>query len=343
MNQTCKLAGGLVLGLGAGLAYAAIRNHQPYHFFDRVAVITGGSRGLGLLMARKLAAEGARLALLARDPAELQRAQAELAAQGASVLSVPCDMSDRNQVTEAIGKVARHFGRIDVLINNAGIIQVGPLEHMAIEDFEKCMAVHFYGPLYATWAALPHMMEARSGRIVNITSIGGKIAFPHLLPYTASKFALVGFSDGLRVELRRHNIRVTTVFPGLMRTGSPRNALFKGQHQREYAWFAISDSLPLLSIDADRAAEQIVDACRSGKAHLTIGVQTRAAILWNDIFPGATTQMLALINRLMPGPDFKQGDRTQTGQQSQSWAAPSFLTRLSDEAAVRNNETGASA
>lgn len=98
------------------------------------------------------------------------------------------------------------------------------------------------------------MRRQRGGRIVNVSSVGGKIGVPHLLPYTASKFALTGLSEGLRVELKRERILVTTVCPGLMRTGSPRNALFRGKHKREYAWFAIADSLPLLSISAESAA-----------------------------------------------------------------------------------------
>ena len=130
------------------------------------------------------------------------------------------------------------------------------------------MATNFWGMLYPTLALLPEMRARRSGRIVNITSIGGKLGIPHLLPYSASKFAAVGFSQGLRAELAGDGIKVVTVCPGLMRTGSPRNAIFRGQHRSEYAWFSISDALPGLSISAESAARRIVAACRRGDAEV---------------------------------------------------------------------------
>src|SRR5581483_3194757 len=163
-----------------------------------------------------------------------------------------------------VADIVQRTGGIDVLINNAGVIQVGPLEHMQITDFEKAMAVHFWGPLYTMLAAIPVMRRRGAGRIVNISSIGGKIGVPHLVPYCASKFALVGLSDSIRGEVARDGICVTTVCPGLMRTGSPFNAWFKGRHRDEFTWFAISDSMPIASIAATRAAEQVVDACRHG-------------------------------------------------------------------------------
>jgi short-subunit dehydrogenase len=340
-QRTAQSIAGLLVGFGIGAALAAKRQRSRFSFRDRTVVITGGARGLGLVMARQLAREGANLALLARDLDELQRAESELSPMGIDVLILPCDLRDQNQVNEAIQRTLDHFGSIDVLINNAGIIQVGPLEHMTVEDFQNAMAVHFYGPLFTTLAVLPHMHSASRGRIVNIASIGGKIAFPHLLPYTASKFALVGLSDGLRAELRQDNIFVTTVCPGLMRTGSPRNAQFKGKHEKEYAWFAIGDSLPLLSVDAERAARKIIEACRRGSARLTIGVQTKAAILLNELFPGAGASLLSFANRLMPAPDPSGGNKTYTGRESRSAWAPSFLTRLTDKAAAKNNEFSA--
>src|SRR5690606_26305399 len=111
----------------------------------------------------------------------------------------------------------------DVLVNNAGVIQVGPLEHMRLEDFRETMDVHFYAPLVASLAARPYLADRGGGRIVNITSIGGRLAFPHLSAYNASKHAAVGLSESLRAELMKDGILVTTVIPGLMRTGSPRN------------------------------------------------------------------------------------------------------------------------
>src|SRR5205085_666780 len=270
-KETLALA---AAGAGALLAARALyRRWQEYDLRGKTVLVTGGSRGLGLVLAREFAEEGAQVAICARDPAELERARRDLSARGARVLAFPCDVTERAQVKELVEVVTRHFGGVDVLVNNAGVIQVGPVEVMTLEDFEQAMAVHFWGPLYATLCVLPQMRERRDGRIVNISSIGGKIGVPHLVPYSASKFALAGLSDGLRAELAKDNILVTTVCPGLMRTGSPRNATFKGRHRAEYAWFAISDALPVTSIQAERAAGQIVAACKRGQAELVITTQ----------------------------------------------------------------------
>src|SRR5437763_715573 len=329
--------GAALVGISLILA-RALRRRPPIQLRDRVAVITGGSRGLGLLMARELAAEGARIAILARDPAELDLARRELAtAGGQRVLALPCDVGNEDEVRWAIDATAERFGRLDVLINNAGVIQVGPLEHMTVEDFEEAMRVHFWGPLYATLAALPHLRKRETARIVNISSIGGRVAIPHLVPYSASKFALVGLSDGLRAELAKDNIIVTTVCPGLMRTGSPRNATFKGRHRAEYAWFSISDALPVFSIQAERAARQIVTACKRGQAELVITTQAVLAVKFRALFPEATADILALANRLLHCPG-GIGRKRAKGRESESALAPSILTTLSDGAARRNNE-----
>ena len=255
-------------------------------------------------MARELAEEGARLTLVARDEAELRRAAEDIQTQQpfADVLPAPADVRARYQAERAIAMAVERFGGIDVLINNAGVIQVGPIDHMTIADYEDAMLTHFWGPLYMMLAAIPHMRRQGSGRIVNISSIGGKISVPHLVPYSASKFALAGLSEGLRAELARHNIVVTSVYPGLMRTGSPVNAMFKGQRPQEYAWFAISDSLPLASISPERAARQIIRACRYGDAELIITAQAKMAVLARTLAPEFFADAMAMINEMLPAP-----------------------------------------
>jgi short-subunit dehydrogenase len=208
---------------------------------------------------------------------------------------------------------------------------------MTLEDYEQAMSVHFWGPLYTMLAVLPSMQRRGGGRVVNISSIGGKIGVPHLVPYSASKFALVGLSEGMRAELQKDGVVVTTVCPGLMRTGSPRNATFKGRHRDEYAWFAISDSLPVTSIGAERAARQIVAATRRGDAELVISTQAVLAVKFRALFPEATADVLALVGRLLPGPG-GIGKRRAKGAQSESALAPSVLTALTEWAAARNNE-----
>jgi len=303
-----------------------------------VVLITGGSRGLGLLLAREIGRRGARVVLAARDEAELLRAREDLHARHVEATVVSADVATEVGARLAVeGTVAVH-GRLDVLINNAGVIQSGPVEHMTVADFEEAMAVHFWGPLHAMSAAVPHMRRAGGGRIVNISSIGGRIGVPHLAPYCASKFALTGLSTSMRAELAADKILITTVCPGLMRTGSPINAWFKGRHREEFAWFAIADSLPLMSIDGRRAAWQIVDALRHGDPELVISLPAKLAIVAAAIAPNTFARALSMITRALPPPTEAAGVERYRGDESQSRWAPSLLTRLSDRAAVENNE-----
>jgi short-subunit dehydrogenase len=335
-NQQC--AGALIAtGVAAALA-AVLRPRDRYSFENRSVLITGGSRGLGLEMARLLASEGAAVAIAARDEAELARAAAQLGEHGARVITIRADVGERGEAEKAVAEVVRQYGRVDVLVNNAGIIQVGPAEHMTLDDYELAMNVHFRGPLYTMLAAVPEMRRQGGGRIVNISSIGGKIPVPHLAPYVASKFALTGLSSSLATELARDRIVITTVCPGLMRTGSPINATMKGQHELEFAWFAIGDSLPFLSMDATRAARQIIEACRRGRAELILTVPARIAVALYGLLPSAFVEGAALANRFLPDAAGPEGDRPQAGRDSTSAAAPSVLTRMSDKAAARNNE-----
>ncbi len=236
-----------------------------------------------------------------------------------------------------IDLVTLQFGGIDVLVNNAGTIEVGPMETMTIGDFEEAMKTHFWGPLYTSLAVLPHMRRKRQGRIVNISSIGGKVSVPHLLPYSASKFALVGFSEGLRAELMKDNIYVTTVCPGLMRTGSARNALFKGQHRKEFAWFVAGDSLPVTSISAIRAAKSILSACRVGRSELVLSIPAKLAVAFHGLFPGMTADLNAIINGLLPEPG-GIGTNKALGKDSETPFSRSPITQLDRLAAMANNE-----
>jgi short-subunit dehydrogenase len=320
-------------------ARSAARQKRRYDFRGRTVLITGGSRGLGLVLARHFAQAGADLALTARDPDELVRARADLKDYGVDILTFPCDITDQAQVQSLVNTVRQYFGKIDVLVNNAGVIQVGPMETMTLDDYKEEMEVHFWGPLYVTLAVIPEMQQRQSGRIVNISSIGGKISVPHLLPYSASKFALVGLSEGMRGELMKDNVYVTTVCPGLMRTGSHVNAQFKGQNRLEYTLFSLSNAMPFSSIDADAAAAQIVKACRYGDPELVISIPAQIAATFHALFPGVTSDLLGLYNRFLPGPG-GIGEERASGQESQTALSPSPLTSLSDQAVIPNNEAG---
>jgi NAD(P)-dependent dehydrogenase (short-subunit alcohol dehydrogenase family) len=320
---------------GTVVARTLLRRRRQIDLRDRVVVVTGGSRGLGLVLARELVRKGARVAICARDAAELERARVELAIMGGTIYAAPCDVTERDELIRFLTEVRDELGPIDVLINNAGVIQVGPLETMTLDDYERAMKTHLWGPLYAMQAVLPEMRARKSGRIVNIASVGGKLAIPHLTPYSASKFALYGLSSGARAELVSDNIYVTTVCPGLMRTGSPRHALIKGDHKAEYAWFDIMDSLPLTSMNAERAARQILRACEYGDAEVTLSLQAKLAAKLHAIAPNLVQDLMAVANRLLPTGTSRVAVE---GKDAESAIAPSMLTSLSDAAARRNNE-----
>lgn len=319
------------------LGRVALKARRTFRLCNKSVLIVGGSRGLGLELAREFARRGARLTICGRDEKTLRQAENELLQAGVGVLAIPCDVTKREQVEAMVRTAYDHWGTIDVLVNNAGVIQVGPVDTMRLEDYTETMNVHFWGPLYAILAVLPEMKLRGEGRIVNISSIGGKISVPHLLPYSASKFALVGLSEGLRAELAQDGIIVTTICPGLMRTGSPRNADFKGRHQAEYAWFSISDSLPLVSMSAERAARQIVDACEQGDAERILSLPATIAARLHGLFPGLSSDLLALVNLLLPSSDGAKPTRRK-GRESQSSLSPSWITSLNERAAAHNNE-----
>ncbi|HEU4340922.1 MAG TPA: SDR family NAD(P)-dependent oxidoreductase [Candidatus Binatia bacterium] len=327
-----------LFGVAAAATAYAVRQQRRIDFMGKTVLIAGASRGLGLELARGFAAEGANLALLARDQKQLEEASHELHRAGVRVTIHVCDITKENEVRDSVRAVINDLGRIDVLVNNAGIIQVGPAEHMELDDYVNAMAVHFWGPLYLSREVIPHMKRQGHGRIVNIASIGGKVAVPHLLPYVASKFALVGLSEGMRAELAKDGIYVTTVCPGLMRTGSHLNAFFKGHHKLEYALFSMSNASPLLSTSSQRAAREIIEACRYGKAEIVITPQARLLRLAHSLFPAFVAESLSLVSRVLPGARGPEGDQLKRGWESQSIAAPSLLTRPADRAASRNRE-----
>jgi NAD(P)-dependent dehydrogenase (short-subunit alcohol dehydrogenase family) len=309
---------GAAVGVGALTALAAWgKSRRYFELKNKVVLITGGSRGLGLVLAREFAKQGAKIAICARNGEELTSAKEDLESRGAEVFEAICDVRNQDEIDRLVGDVCMRFGRIDVLVNNAGVIQVGPLDAQTEEDFDDAMAIHFHAPYKMIKTVLPIMRGIGAGRIINISSIGGKIAVPHLAPYCASKFALVGLSNAMHVELTKENIFVTTVCPGLMRTGSHVNAYFKGQNEKEYA--------------------QIVRATQRGDAELIISIQAKTAAKMNALFPELTADILSLVNRFLPE-NGGIGEEKVRGKDSESWLAPSILTALADKEILENNE-----
>ena len=330
----------LKLGLIAAVTTAAatykIRIKQRWISLQgKTVVITGGSRGLGLVLAREFLHRRARVALVARDAEELQNAQRMLSNENVNVYS--CDVTQIDQVFDTFAKIDQELNGIDILVNNAGNIQVGPSETMTPADYRDSLNLHFWAPYFTCSAVLPGMKKRKNGRIVNISSIGGKISVPHLLPYSVGKFALAGFSEGLRFEVIKDNIFVTTIYPGLLRTGSPRNAMFKGKHTAEYTWFSISDALPGVSMSATRAAKQVINACERGDARAVLSLPAKFAVKLNEIFPEMAAAILAAVNRFLPSTG-GIGRSSTTGEKSFTSLSPSFLTTLNERAAQQNNQ-----
>ncbi|WP_075079085.1 SDR family NAD(P)-dependent oxidoreductase [Terrimicrobium sacchariphilum] len=337
MNKRWIVAGaGLVAALSVGGMIS--RRKRVGQFQGRVVVITGGSRGLGLALAREFGTRGALVALVARDEAELNRARADLSERGIRCAIYVCDLGSADPIRATVEAIISDHGKIDAVVNNAGMMLVAPFDLADDQDFKIAMDLHFWAPYHMIKAALPHLRKSQCPRIVNISSIGGHVAVPHMAPYAASKFALVGFSDALRAELASEGIRVTTVAPGLMRTGSHVNALFKGDTAGEYAWFATSASLPALSVSASRAARQIVDAAATGRGELTVGFAAKNARIFQGLLPRAVSVFAAMADRMLPHPSRTASHAPETGRESRSSRLPRAFTWLADRAIPRYNE-----
>ena len=304
-NQSSTTLRALAITTGVLLsAELLLRSWRRFPVRGKVALITGSSRGLGLALAENFARAGAKVVLTARDPAELERARQLLVERGAAqeddLLVLPCDVRDNEDVQALVREVERRWGRVDVLVNNAGIISVGPVESQPLSVYEESIRTNYLSLVHTTLAVLPAMLKRREGAIVNIASIGGKVAIPHLLPYSGSKFAAVGFSEGLHAEVRAKGVRVTTVTPGLLRTGSPRHAYVVGDREEEFRWFNLGDSTPGLARGAYEAAARILRAAETGETELSITPQAALMARFAQLAPALTASLLSLVNRALP-------------------------------------------
>ncbi|MFE3370061.1 SDR family NAD(P)-dependent oxidoreductase [Streptomyces sp. NPDC059173] len=267
------------------------RSRLPQRVKGPGALVTGGSRGLGLFMARHLAERGCVVTIAARDTEELERAAAELReATGTTVRATVCDVRDRDAVRALVREVHQRDG-LDLVIANAGVIQVAPVEAVGAAEFGDAMDTMFYGALHTSLEALPYLKETR-GRLGLIGSVGGLLGVPHLLPYSCAKAAVGALAEGLHAEAAASGVSVTAVHPGLMRTGSHRQA--------EFGWFSTAAGAPLLSMDAERAARRIVDAVIQRRARLVLTAPAKAAQLAHGVAPGLTTRLSSVAARLLP-------------------------------------------
>jgi short-subunit dehydrogenase len=306
----------------------------------RLALVMGASRGLGLLIARELLDRGHDVVLTARGADELEAATRQLSGRGREVHTRVCDVRDRGAVEQVVEQVERDLGPIEVLVSVAGIIDVGPAEAMSADAFDDAIDTMTRGPIHAALAVLPAMRQRGRGRIGTVTSIGGMVSPPHLLPYATAKFGAVGFSDGLAAALSGTGVTATTVVPGLMRTGSHQRAFFTGDAAAEYAWFAPAASMPLLSMDADRAARRIVGAVLTGRPMVVLTPLAWVGIRVRGLAPGTTTRVMGWAGRLLPRQPSEGGQQALEGREARSGvgAVVRRLTTLGDRAARRNNE-----
>ncbi len=215
---------------------------------------------------------------------------------------------------------------------------MGPLDALREEDFRRAMETMFFAPLRLTLAALPDLRASGAGRVVTVSSVGGRIPAPHLLPYVAAKFAAAGFSQGLRAELAGTGVGVTTVLPGLMRTGSHTAARFHGRPGAEYGWFAAAASLPLLSMDAERAARAIVRAAERGRPELVLTPAAKLGVRLQGVAPATTARLLGLAARTLPAAGDRPRHDVRGADAAKQSGLPGWITALGDRAGARFGE-----
>jgi short-subunit dehydrogenase len=293
-----------------------------------LALVAGASRGLGLLISRELGRRGHRLVICARSAAELETARVTLAAEGLQVRTAVCDVADAAAVTALVESVEQQDGPIEVAVLVAGVIQVGPLASLNRGHFTEAIDIMLWGPINLALAVVGPMRGRGHGRIGIITSIGGLVPVPHLLPYSTAKFGAVGFSSGLRAELAGTGVKVTTVAPGLMRTGSHLRAEFTGNQEAEYGWFAPSASLPVLAMRPEKAAKRIVDGVLAGRAYVLLSVLTKVAARVHGLAPSTTAAFLGVAARLLPGGSPAQSASTRQGHEVEAGLRPAAAAVL---------------
>jgi len=307
----------LVAGVGGAALIAARTMIRRLRFFDvrdKVAIVAGGSTGIGFAIATELVSRGAQVAICARHEKELRAAQKRIEEQGGTVVAATCDITNPEHVGDFVQLVRNQLGSIDIVVNCAGTIIVGPISHMQTEDFKHAMDTNFYGPLNVLLEVMPEMRRRGQGRIVNITSFGGKVPVPHMASYAASKFAIVGLSETLRTELVDDGIFVTTVCPGLVRSGSTPNALFKGQQEKEKVMFETMANMPIITVSPDKLARKIVSAMQHGDPELILPWPAKLQAKMHGLLPSLTAEFVTVLNAFMPSRSkWASGDQRRPG------------------------------
>lgn len=255
-------------------------------FRDNVTIITGASAGIGFEVARQLSRQGAALVLAARNPALLEEAAATCRPLGARVLAVPTDVGDKDQCRRLIDAALREFGRIDTLVNNAGISMHARFDELKdIDAAERIMRINYLGSVWCTYYALPHLKKTR-GRIVAVSSLTGKAGVPTRTLYAATKHAMAGFFDSLRIELSGNGVSVTVVYPGFVATDIAERAI--GPDGRNLGKRPVQKRAVM---SVEECARQIVAAAASRRRELIMTRVGRIGMLLKAIAPGAVDRI----------------------------------------------------
>ncbi len=255
---------------------------------DKSVIVTGASSGIGKQLALQLADDGAWLALAARNAERLKTLAEECQRRGGKAVAIPTDVADESQCRVLIQRTEEAYGRIDVLVNNAGIDVVSKFDDLLdLKLFKQVVDVNFYGAVHCTYHALPHLKKTR-GQIVNISSLAGVFAIPFNSPYVASKFALTGFSDALRMELKRDGVSVTVICPALVVTEFHQRYLQASGNPIGPSGRAIYTQR---TMTADRCAQIILRASRRRKRQIVM--QPGGLVLWlRMLAPGLADRLI---------------------------------------------------
>ena len=245
------------------------------NFKDKVIVITGASSGIGEASAEEFAKRGANIVLVARRKDKLEKVEKSLTKYPVKILSLICDVSEKEQVKKMVEKVLETFPQVDVLINNAGFVIYGKVEELSIEDVESQMQTNYFGTIYCTKLFLPHFLKQNSGHIVNVASVGGSFGVPGIATYCATKFALLGFSEGLHHELHETNVGVTVVSPIMVRTN-----LFDHPSFKNFTKYATG-----ISLSAETVAKAVLKAADSPRLEIVVPSVVRIGIWFKQTFP----------------------------------------------------------
>lgn len=257
-------------------------------FQDKVVWVTGASSGIGEALAKAFAAEGAKLILSARRVAELERVRDAIGGHNAPVALVPMDVADLDAIPARAAEALAAFGRIDVVVNNAGISQRSLAKDTTLAVDQRLMLVNYFGTVAVTKAVLPHMLERGTGHLAAVTSIVGKFGTPWRSAYSASKHAVHGFFDSLRAELADTGIKVTLIAPGFIRTNVSINAL-----TADGTPLGTMDRAQAEGLDPDIAARRMLEGLKRDELEVYVGGKETRGVLIKRLFPNRFAKWIA--------------------------------------------------